>query len=235
MTTTDRPCLNAATLQTFGDRVELPSYDRTALVPSVVHIGVGGFHRAHQALYFDELAALGETGWGVVGVGLRRPDMGQVLGAQDGLFTVVERSREGGRARVIGSVINYLYAPEDPEAVLNTLADPRTRLVTLTITGGGYFVGEDDGLDDEDEGIRHDLAHPHLPRTMVGFLVEALRRRRDNGDGPFTVLSCDNLPDSGAAARTAVTGFAQLRDPELAQWITDNVTFPSSMVDRITP
>jgi fructuronate reductase/mannitol 2-dehydrogenase len=235
MATYGGDALNGATLSSYGDRVELPSYDRSSLVPSVVHIGVGGFHRAHQALYFDELASLGERGWGVIGVGLRRPEMGQVLADQDGLFTVIERSREGGRARVVGSVIGYLYAPEDPQAVLAALADPRTQLVTLTITGGGYFVGDDDALDDEDEGIRHDLSHPHLPRTMVGFLVEALRRRRDNGDGPFTVLSCDNLPDSGAAARTAVTGFAQLRDPELAAWITDNVTFPSSMVDRITP
>lgn len=235
MTITSTQALNAATVNSFADRVEVPGYDRSTLVPSIVHLGVGGFHRAHQALYFDELANLGDTDWGLVGVGLRRPEMGQVLGAQDGLFTVVERSRDGGRARVVGSVIDYLFAPQDPEAVLAVLADPRTRIVTLTITGGGYFVGHDDALGDEDEGIRHDLAHPQLPRTTVGFLVEALRRRRSSGAGPFTVLSCDNLPDSGAAARTAVTGFADLRDPDLAQWITDYVTFPSSMVDRITP
>ncbi|MCU1595949.1 MAG: mannitol dehydrogenase [Frankiales bacterium] len=222
-------------LDGFATTVEVPAYDRSKLVPAVVHFGVGGFHRAHQALYFDELAELGETGWGVVGVGLRRPEMGQVLRAQDGLFTVVERSPDGDRARVVGCLLDYHYAPDDPGAVLDVLADPRTRLVTLTITGGGYFMGEDEEFDADDEGVQHDLVRPHLPRTMVGFLVEALRRRRDDGTGPFTVLSCDNLPDSGAAARKAVAGFAALSDPLLAEWILENVTFPSSMVDRITP
>jgi fructuronate reductase/mannitol 2-dehydrogenase len=222
-------------LPTYAGQVSLPSYDRSALTPGVVHIGVGGFHRAHQALYFDDLATAGETAWGVVGVGLRRPEMGQVLRAQDGLFTVVERCPDGQQARVVGSMVDYLYAPDDPDAVLTALADPRIKLVTLTITGGGYYIGEDEEFDASDDGVRYDLAHPRVPRTMVGFLVESLRRRRESGAGPFTVLSCDNLPDSGAAARTAVTSFAALRDPALADWITANVTFPSSMVDRITP
>jgi mannitol 2-dehydrogenase len=235
MVLTTRKELNETSLGSFAGSVSVPGYERSSLTPAVVHIGVGGFHRAHQALYFDELAELGETGWGLVGVGLRRPEMGQVLRAQDGLFTVVERCPDGERARVVGCLLNYLYAPEDPAAVLDVLSDPRTRLVTLTITGGGYFIGEDDEFDSGDEGVQQDLQQPHLPRTMVGFLVEALRRRRDSGVGPFTVLSCDNLPDSGAAARKAVTGFAALSDPDLAQWITESVTFPSSMVDRITP
>jgi mannitol 2-dehydrogenase len=227
--------LSAGMLDALAPHVDLPAYDRSALEPGVVHIGVGGFHRAHQALYFDDLAATGETAWGVVGVGLRRPEMGQVLRAQEGLFTVVERCPDGERARVVGSMVEYLYAPEDPEKVLGALADPRTQLVTLTITGGGYYIGEDEVFDADDDGVRYDLAHPEVPRTMVGFLVEALRRRRDAGTGPFTVLSCDNLPDSGKAARTAVVSFAALRDEQLAGWIRDNVTFPSSMVDRITP
>ena len=221
--------LCADTVHAHAPTVDVPTYDRSALVPSVVHIGVGGFHRAHQALYFDDLARTGETGWGLVGVGLRRPQMGEVLRAQDGLFTVVERGPDGECARVVGSLVDYHYAPQDPEAVLRALADPRTRLVTLTITGGAYEV------DDSDDGVRHDLAHPQLPTTMVGFLVEALARRRASGAGPFTVLSCDNLPDSGAAARRAVLGFAALRDADLARWIEASVTFPSSMVDRITP
>lgn len=228
------PSLSTATLPTYGDRVTVPGYDRTQLVPAVVHIGVGGFHRAHQALYFDELARQGETGWGVVGVGLRRPAMGKVLGAQDHLFTVVERSPDGDRARIVGCLVDYLYAPDDPEVVLARLADPQTQLVTLTITGNGYLM-EGDDLDEEDDGVRHDVAHPQLPRTMVGFLVEALSRRRESGAGPFTVLSCDNLPNSGAAARRAVTQFAALRDADLAEWIEQQVSFPSSMVDRITP
>lgn len=221
--------LNQQTLTQLAAHVDVPSYDRSTLVPAVVHIGVGGFHRAHQALYFEELAEQGETGWGLVGVGLRRPAMGEVLNAQDGLFTVVERSSERERARVIGCMVAYHYAPDDPSAVLDALSDPRTQLVTLTITGGGYDI------DDADEGVQHDLVHPHLPRTMVGFLVEALGRRRDSGVGPFTVLSCDNLPDSGDAARQALTRFAALKDPALASWIEQSVSFPSSMVDRITP
>ncbi|MCW2665675.1 MAG: mannitol dehydrogenase [Frankiales bacterium] len=234
MSPTDPQDLRSDTLGWYADQVDVPIYDRSELLPSVVHIGVGGFHRAHQALYFDELARHGETGWGLVGVGLRRPEMGQVLQAQDGLFTVVERDEGGERARVIGSMVDYLFAPDDPEAVLRRLADPQTRLVTLTVTGGGYAVDGDD-LDDSDDGVRHDLAHPGVPTTMVGFLVEALRRRRESGAGPFTVLSCDNLPDSGAAARTAVTRFAARLDPGLERWISDHVSFPSSMVDRITP
>jgi fructuronate reductase/mannitol 2-dehydrogenase len=215
--------------------VSLPSYDRGALRPAVVHIGVGGFHRAHQAMYFDELAELGETGWGVVGVGLRRPQMGEVLRDQFGLFTVVERGPDGDRARIVGSIVRYLFAPDDPAAVLATLAAATTQLVTLTITGAGYHVGTDGALRADEPSVRHDLAHPDAPRTMVGYLVESLRRRREAGLAPFTVLSCDNLPDSGRAARTAVTSFARLLDPTLAEWIEAKVSFPSSMVDRITP
>ena len=227
--------LSAASLDALPPRVAVPTYDRSALVPSVVHIGVGGFHRAHQALYFDDLAATGERGWGVTGVGLRRPEMGQVLGDQDGLFTVVERGPVTGHARVVGSVVHYLYAPQDPDRVLRALASAQTRLVTLTITGAGYLVDDEGGFDEQDDDVQHDLLHPDVPRSVVGYLVEALRRRREDGAGPFTVLSCDNLPDSGAAARTAVGSFARLRDPELAGWIEQHVTFPSSMVDRITP
>jgi mannitol 2-dehydrogenase len=213
----------------------LPGYDRGALTAGVVHISVGGFHRAHQALYFDELARLGETGWGVVGVGLHSPEMGEVLSDQYGLFTLVERGPDGDEVRVVGSLIGYFFAPDDPAAVVEALAAEQTQLVTLTVTGNGYYIGAEGGFDCANPGVIEDLEHPESPTTMVGFLVEALRRRRESGVGPFTVLSCDNLPDSGAAARTAVTSFARLRDPELALWIEKTVTFPSSMVDRITP
>ena len=229
------PALSAATLLSMPRHVATPRYDRTALVPAVVHIGVGGFHRAHQAMYFDDLAATGVTDWGVVGVGLHRPQMGEVLHAQDGLFTVVERGADRASARVVGSVVHYLHAPSDPEAVVRALSDPRTRLVTLTVTGGGYLLDDGGRFAEHDPDVQHDLRHPDAPRTVVGFLVEALIRRRDRGAGPFTVLSCDNLPDSGAAARTSVVSFARLRDAELADWIDQHVTFPSSMVDRITP
>jgi len=230
-----RPSLSDASLTRYADVLRVPGYDRTRLVPSIVHIGVGGFHRAHQAIYLDDLAAQGETEWGVVGVGLHRPQMGEVLSAQDCLFTVVERDPEHESARVIGSLVDYLYAPEDPEAVLRALADPRTRIVTLTITGAGYLVDDEGRFQQDDPDVRHDLAHPVRPCTVTGYLTEALDRRRRAGEAPFTVLSCDNLPDSGAAARTAVVSHAALRDPALAAWIERHVTFPSSMVDRITP
>jgi mannitol 2-dehydrogenase len=218
------------------DRIsDIPNYDRGSLVPSVVHIGVGGFHRAHQALYFDELANGGNLNWGVVGVGLRRPEMGEVLRQQYGLYTVVEMSLDGERPRVVGSLTQYLFAPDDPGAVVRALADPRTRLVTLTVTGDGYLTGPDGSLLEEHPDVTHDLAQPAAPVSMVGFIVEGLRVRRAAGSGPFTVLSCDNLPDSAAAARTAITSFARRRDVDLADWIERTVTFPSSMVDRITP
>ena len=218
-----------------GPRLTVPGYDRGKLIPSVVHIGVGSFHRAHQAIYFEELAAGGDLGWGVVGVGLRRRDMGVVLGDQYGLFTVVERQTGHEHARFVGSQTRYLFAPEEHGRVVDALADPRTRLVTITVTGDGYLVDPHGRFMDHDPGVVHDLEHPERPETMAGFLVEGLHRRRARRLPPFTVLSCDNIPDNGAAARTAVTSLARLRDPELAEWIDASVTFPASMVDRITP
>ncbi|SDQ33964.1 mannitol dehydrogenase family protein [Quadrisphaera sp. DSM 44207] len=228
--------LTSATLSALPPGVSVPTYDRSALTPSVVHIGVGGFHRAHQAVYLDDLACQGVTDWGLVGVGLHRPEMGQVLSAQDCLYLLVERGADGDRARVIGSMVRYLFAPEDPEAVLAALADERTRLVTLTITGTGYRIDPHTGeFDPDDEEVAADLEDPARPRTVFGYLVEALDRRRRAGLAGFTVLSCDNMQDNGSAARTAVLSFAALRDRELAAWIADHVAFPSSMVDRITP
>jgi len=202
-----------------------------------VHIGVGGFHRAHQAVYLDDLARTGETGWGVVGVGLHSTAIGEVLDAQDRLYLVVERGPERDDARVVGVHTGYLHAPSDPEAVLATLAAGTTTLVTITITGTAYAIDPhtDEFAPGDDEGVQHDLADPEHPETVFGYLVEALRRRRDAGLPPFTVLSCDNMQHNGRAARTAVVSFARLRDPELADWIDAHVTFPSSMVDRITP
>jgi fructuronate reductase/mannitol 2-dehydrogenase len=215
----------------------VPSYDRARLQPGVVHIGVGGFHRAHQAVYLDELAQRGETGWGLVGVGLHRPEMKQVLSGQDSLYTVVERGAAGERARIIGVIVDYLYAPEQPGAVLAALTDPRTKLVTLTVTGAGYPVDVATGefYPDNDDEIADDLLCPDDPASVFGFIVEALRLRRRAGVTPFTVLSCDNIAQNGLAARAAVLAFARARDGELADWIERTVAFPSSMVDRITP
>lgn len=226
--------LCTATLARHGARVALPRYDRFALAPGVLHLSVGSFHRAHQAVFFDDLAGLGHTDWGLVGVGLRRPRMREALEPQDGLFTVVERGAEGDAARVVGVITDYLFAPEQGEAVLAALADPRLRLVTLTVTGGGYKVGPH-GLDPHDPEVLADLATPQRPTSAIGHLVEGLARRRAAGLPPFTVLSCDNVPENGALARSAVIGLAELVDPALAAWIAEHGAFPSSMVDRITP
>jgi fructuronate reductase/mannitol 2-dehydrogenase len=229
----DACSLTSDTIDQLPAPVLVPTYDRAELTPAVVHIGVGGFHRAHQAVYFDDLASQGiSTEWGITGVGLRSPQMGEVLDEQDNLYTLVVRKPEGDDVRVIGSVIRYLYAPDDPEAVLRTLADERTRLVTLTITGSAYPSGP---VDPADEQVRADVETPGTPGTAFGFIVEGLDRRRRAGLPPFTVLSCDNMQHNGGAAHDAVVSTAQLRDPALAEWIEGNVTFPSSMVDRITP
>jgi mannitol 2-dehydrogenase len=228
--------LTSANLGALGDTVSAPGYDRKALRPGVVHFGVGGFHRAHQAVYFDELArqGLGED-WGLTGVGLHSPAMGEVLSAQDCLYLVVERAGERDTARVVGAMPRYLFAPDQRESVLAALCDPSTKLVTLTITGNGYLLTPEGEFSVDDPLVAGELEDPGRPDTVFGYLVEALQRRRDAGVAPFTVLSCDNIPRNGAAARTMVSSFAELRAPRLAGWIEDNVAFPSSMVDRITP
>jgi mannitol 2-dehydrogenase len=228
--------LSTATLEQHGHRLTVPTYDRAALTPAVVHLSVGGFSRAHQLIYFDEIAQRRISGaWGVVGVGLRHRLLQEALAPQDNLYTVVERSPDGERARVVGVLTDYLFAPDAPAAVLARLTDPRTRVVTMTITDAGYLLDATTGAFTPDDDVAHDLAHPDAPRTVFGFLVEALDRRRRAGTPPFTVVSCDNLHRNGDATRTAVAGFAALRDEVLARWITDRVAFPSSMVDRITP
>jgi mannitol 2-dehydrogenase len=225
---------------TLGDlRVPVPSFDRSAVRTGVVHVGVGGFHRAHQAVYLDRLLAAGHHDWGVCGVGTQPGDrrMRDVLAAQDGLFTVVEKHPDGTLApRVVGSVLDYLYAPDDPEAVVERMASPQTHVVSLTITEGGYAVDPATGrFDPVDPHVLLDAQAGAVPRTAFGLVVEALRRRRGRGLRPFTVLSCDNMPGNGHVARAAFAGFATLRDPELGAWVGEHVAFPSSMVDRITP
>ena len=232
--------LSAATLDRLDERqIAVPQYDRTSIRPGIVHFGVGSFHRAHEAMYLDRLMNEGLAfEWAVTGVGLLPGDrrMGDVLAAQDGLYTLLVKGPDGTSARVIGSISDYIYAPDRPEAVLAALAAPQTRIVTLTITEGGYNVHRVTGeFDPEGPGIAHDLAETGHPATVFGFVVEALARRRSAGQAPFTVVSCDNVQGNGPVARNAFTGFARLRDPELAEWIERHVAFPSSMVDRIAP
>ncbi len=233
------PRLSNATIKQFGTAVAVPAYDRSSLKTGIVHMSVGGFHRAHQAVYLDDLFASGAVDdWGVCGVGLLDADsrMRDALVPQDLLYTVVERSEQADRARVIGSMTEYLYAPENPQRVLDRLAAPEIRIITLTITEGGYFVDQvTGGFDDQHPSVRHDLAHPTTPVSGIGYLTEGLNLRRLRGAPACTVLSCDNLPGNGDVARRMVLAFASLRDPELAEWISRSIVFPNSMVDRITP
>ncbi|TWP33356.1 mannitol dehydrogenase family protein [Leekyejoonella antrihumi] len=232
--------LSQHTLGDLDERVERPAYDRSAVTPGIVHFGVGGFHRAHQAVYLDTLMGLGEAqDFGIIGIGVLPKDrrIVETLNAQDGLYTVVVKHPDGRRdARVIGSIIGMLLAPDDPEAVLARMTDPATRIVSLTITEGGYLVNQATGdFDGTHPSIQADLTDGAVPSTAFGFIIEALRRRRESGTAPFTVMSCDNLPGNGDVARKMMTAFARLKDPELADWMDGNVHFPNCMVDRITP
>lgn len=232
--------LRPGTLQAAAERVEAPQYDRRRLRVGIVHFGVGGFHRAHQAMYLDRLMNGGKAlDWAICGVGLLPSDeqMKNALTEQDCLYTLVEKRSDGVyAARVIGSIVEYLYAPDDPQAVVRRLADPATRIVSLTITEGGYSI--DDVTGEFDPGtpeVAADLRSGATPRTVFGLVTEALALRRWAGHPPFTVVSCDNLQGNGVLARRAFVSFARLRDPELGAWIGEHVRFPNSMVDRITP
>ncbi len=232
--------LAAGSLRSLTEQVATPPYDRSRVRAGIVHLGVGGFHRSHQAMYLDRLMAQGRAlDWGICGVGVLPADrlMAEVMAAQDCLFTLVVRHPDGAaEARVIGSIVDYLFAPDDPEAVVARMADPATRIVSLTVTEGGYnasaVTGEFDG---SHPGVVHDLRPGAAMRTSFGLVVEALVRRRDRGIPPFTVVSCDNIPHNGDLARSSYAAFAGLRDPALGEWVRREVPFPNSMVDRITP
>jgi mannitol 2-dehydrogenase len=230
--------LTAANLGRLPPAVQVPAYDRSALPRSIVHMSVGGFHRAHQAVYLDDLLHGAGPRWGLCGVGLLPGDarMRDVLAAQDHLYTVVERSAAGDRARVIGSMIDYLFAPDGVEALLEKLAHPDCRIASLTITEGGYFVDHGTGeLALGDPGLQRDLANPHAPTTSFGILAEALDRRRRRGLAPFTIMSCDNMQENGDVCRRMFVAFATRRDPALGAWVAERGAFPNAMVDRITP
>jgi mannitol 2-dehydrogenase len=223
----------------LSSSVPRPTYDRSRVTTGVVHFGVGGFHRAHQAMYHDRLMNAGKAlEWGICGVGVMPADrrMQEALDAQDGLYTLVVKHADGKyEPRVIGAITEYLFAPDDPEAVVEKLADEATRIVSLTVTEGGYSIDHVTGEFDPAGDVAGDLEPGATPRTTFGFVTEALRRRRERGLAPFTVMSCDNLQGNGHLSRRAFTAFAKLRDRELGAWVEREVKFPNSMVDRITP
>lgn len=231
--------LSQAKLGLLESAIQVPHYDRSRLGQGIVHIGVGGFHRAHQAIYCEDLFNRGhDLEWGLCGVGLLPRDsrMRDVLKSQDCLYTLTQRSAAGDKARVVGSIADFLFAPDNREAVIEKMAAPATKIVSLTITEGGYYVHAGTGaFDAEHPDIRRDLAFPHEPKCSFGFLLEALNRRRMRGQAPFTLLSCDNIQGNGDVLKTMLLAFADLRDPALARWMARNCAFPNSMVDRITP
>ncbi len=217
--------------------LDVPQYHRSQLTPGIVHFGIGNFHRAHQAMYLDKLFALGQGhDWAIIGAGVRQSDadMRDKLQAQDWLTTLVERDAFGQSARVTGAMMDFVPV-FDTEALLTWLSDPRIRIVSMTITEGGYYLDSDSSFDPTHPDIVADGRNPRSPKTVFGYIAEGLRLRREAGVEPFTVLCCDNIPGNGHVARAAVTGTAQLADAELADWIGSSVAFPNSMVDRITP
>jgi mannitol 2-dehydrogenase len=232
--------LSAATLASLHPAVARPTYDRDRVRVGIVHFGVGGFHRAHQAMYVDRLMNHGKAlDWGICGVGVMPGDrrMAEVLTAQNGLFTLVIKHPDGAlEPRVIGSIVNYLFAPDDPDAVIERMADADTRIVSLTVTEGGYNISDVTGeFDETNPAVRADLEPGATPRTTFGLVTEALARRRDRGLPPFAILSCDNIQENGDVARRSFGAFARLRDPDLGAWVEREVRFPNCMVDRITP
>lgn len=234
--------LSQATLSSLPKRIKKPEYDRAALTAGIVHISVGNFHRAHQAAYVDRCLTLpDQSSWGICGMGVvdspSERAKAEALGRQDGLYSLtLYPPHSGPTCRIIGSIVDYVFAPDDPAGAVAKLADPAVRIVSMTITEGGYNIDEATGrfrLDAPE--IARDLANPDAPRSVVGLVTAALERRRAAGTRPFTLLSCDNLVQNGEVLRKAVLAFAEARDPALAAWIDAKVTFPNSMVDRITP
>lgn len=219
--------------------ITIPEYDRSNIHSGIVHVGVGNFHRAHEAFYTDQLLNLGENNWGICGICLLDRDlkMYKTLVGQDGLYSLVVKEPDGNiTVRVIGSIVEYLYAPADPAAVISKMADPGVKIISLTITEGGYNYDASTGeFLFSEPGIRWDLEHPNRPRTIYGFLAAAFLRRKKNRMPGLTVLSCDNIQQNGEVCKKMMMTYIRECQPDLASWTENHVTFPNSMIDRITP
>ena len=229
-------CLSDAVLKDLPSDVAVPGYDRAEVKTGVVHLGIGAFHRAHQAVVFDDALASGDLRWGVLGASLRSPGVRDQLNPQDGLYTLVVRDGSDEHLRVIGAGRGVLVGPEDPAALVAAMADADVHIVTLTVTEKGYRLDPATGdllLDDAD--VAADLADIAAPRTAPGFIVAALRARKAAGLKPFTVISCDNLPHNGKRIRAGVIAMARQIDPSLVDWIEAEGAFPQTMIDRIVP
>lgn len=232
--------LNQANISKVNDQVARPSYDRHKLKNGIVHIGVGGFHRSHQAYYLHQLLEKqNATDWAICGVGLREADrnMAETMQQQDCLYTLVTQHPDGKvNNEIIGSITEYLLAVDNPQEVIDKMAHPNTKIVSLTITEGGYNFNPITGaFNFENPAVQYELNHPNEPKTIYGFLTAALRERRKKELPPFTILSCDNIQHNGDVARKMILAFTKKQDADLAAWIAREVSFPNTMVDRITP
>jgi len=232
--------LNQHNLTSISSRLTCPKYERNNVKSGIVHIGVGGFHRSHQAYYINQLLGdIRNANWGICGIGLREGDrkISNVLKEQDYLYTLITQYPDGKETcEVIGSIVDYIYAIESPDLAVDKLAHHNTKIVSLTITEGGYnFNPETEDFDFDNPDVQHELRHPYEPKTVFGFLSAALKKRRDKGLAAFTILSCDNMQHNGDVARKMLLSFVQKQDPALFNWIENEVSFPNSMVDRITP
>ncbi|WP_447763230.1 mannitol dehydrogenase family protein [Sphingopyxis panaciterrae] len=217
-----------------------PTYDRSALQRGIVHLGMGGFHRAHMARYTHDLMEkrADALAWGIAGVGLMPGDvrLGEALAPQDNLYTLVERDIESETATVVGSVTGSIFAPAQPEALRAAIDDPATRIVSMTVTEAGYCLdGATKRLNLAHPLIEHDLAAPHAPKSVIGIILAGLRHRRHTGAAAFTALSCDNIQHNGDVLRRAILDLAEAQNGALARWVEDRASFPNTMVDRITP
>jgi mannitol 2-dehydrogenase len=230
--------LSKGNLGAIAGKAAVPKYDRSSLSAGILHFGVGNFHRAHQAVYLDDLFNTGrDHDWALIGAGMLPSDgkMRDALAGQDYLTTVVEQEADATVVRVTGPMVGFVK-PGDAEAIIAKLADPTIRIVSLTITEGGYYIDPATGVFNPGHPeIVADGAASAAPKTVFGLLIAGLKRRRDDKVAPFTVMSCDNVPHNGVVARNAVAGLARLSDPAFADWIVANVAFPNAMVDRITP
>ncbi len=231
--------LNNAALGAVSKDIKTPIYDRSKITPGIVHIGVGNFHRAHQAWFLHKLMQDGKAlDWGIIGAGVRPYDaqMRQKLLDQDCLTTLIELDPKGSSAEIVGSMIDYLPIETGHGALIAAMCDPMIRIVALTVTESGYFLDPVDGsFDASHEDIQQDIANPSAPTSAFGAIVAALAKRRAAGQGPFTLQSCDNLQGNGDVLRQTIVGLAHLIDPELAEWIAENCKFPNAMVDCIVP
>ena len=232
--------LNQKNLAHLSERIPIPTFNRNILKTGMVHIGVGGFHRAHQAYYTNKLLERFDAPeWAICGIGIRKGDqkIHDVLKKQDGLYTLIVKHPDGKiEPQIIGSISDFLLGVDNPVSVIERMADPSTKIVSLTITEGGYNFNPSTGeFDFENPDIQHELKHPESPKTVYGFLTASLKKRRDAGLPAFSIMSCDNIQHNGDVARNMLLSFAKRQDASLANWIEKEVCFPNSMVDRITP